>query len=260
MGSKIDRIGEEGVNNFGSRMVIVGYRKWKDIDAYFPQYNWIAKNMRYDHFKKGNVSCPYEKRVFNIGYIGEGKCKVSENGKHTKCYNTWHDMLRRCYNAKYREKKPTYKECEVCDDWCNYTNFGNWYEENYYEIEGERMCLDKDILHKGNKIYSPENCIFVPERINLLFTKNDKTRGKYPIGVHYNKQNKKFRAECSVYDFETNKKKSRFLGYYNTPTEAFEVYKKFKEKNIKEVADYYKNQIPKDIYDAMYNYKIDIDD
>lgn len=24
------------------------------------------------------------------------------------------------------------------------------------------MCLDKDILNKGNKIYSPDNCIIAP--------------------------------------------------------------------------------------------------
>ena len=32
---KIDRIGEERVNNFGSKMVIKEYRKYKDIDVYF---------------------------------------------------------------------------------------------------------------------------------------------------------------------------------------------------------------------------------
>ena len=31
----INRTGEEGVNNFGSKMVIVKYRKYSDIDVYF---------------------------------------------------------------------------------------------------------------------------------------------------------------------------------------------------------------------------------
>ena len=31
----INRIGEERVNNFGSKIVIKEYRKWNDIDVYF---------------------------------------------------------------------------------------------------------------------------------------------------------------------------------------------------------------------------------
>ena len=78
MSEKIDRIGEVGYNTFGSKMVIVEYRKYSDIDIYFPEYNWIAKNREYRHFKKGNVRCPYERRIFNIGYLGEGKYKSKE--------------------------------------------------------------------------------------------------------------------------------------------------------------------------------------
>lgn len=80
-------------------------------------------------------------------------------------------MLERCYSARYQERKPTYKGCSVCDEWLNYQNFAKWYDDNYYEIKGEIMCLDKDILVKGNKIYSPENCVFVPNYINVLFAR-----------------------------------------------------------------------------------------
>lgn len=261
MRAKIDRTGEENVNNFGSKMVITRYKKWDDVDVYFPEYNWIAKNIEYSNFKKGNVSCPYELRVYGVGYLGEGKHKVSgENGKATKCYNTWYRMLERCYDEKFKEKHPTYKNCKVSEEWHNFQNFAEWYSENFYEIEGERMCLDKDILHKGNKIYSPENCIFVPQTINSLFTKSDKTRGDYHIGVSYNKRDKKFVARCNVYDFEENKSKRKHLGCYNTPEKAFESYKQFKEKYIKEIAEYYKNLIPRKLYDVLYNYKVEITD
>lgn len=260
MDNILDRIGEIGINNFGSKMVIVGYRKYSDIDVYFPEYNWTAKCVRYNHFKKGNIKCPYERRFYNIGYIGEGKYKVSENGKLTKCYNTWKGMLRRCYNSKFHEKYLTYKDCEVVKEWHNYTNFGDWFTDNYYEIEGQKMCLDKDILCKGNKIYSPDNCIFVPNNINVLFTKRDKLRGDYPVGVSYNKASEKFMAHCSIYDFEENKTKSIHLGLYDTPEQAFEVYKQFKERNIKKIAGYYKGQIPNKLYDAMYKYKVEITD
>lgn len=261
MGRKtIDRVGEENYNNFGSKMIIINYRKCKDIDVCFPKYNWMAKNVRYDHFKDGKIKCPYEKRYYNKGYLGEGKYKILENGKLTKCYKTWNHMLQRCFDEKCQIKRPTYKGCTVCDEWLNFQVFAEWYYKNYYEIEGEIMHLDKDILVKGNKIYSAENCIFIPERINTLFTKCDKARGKYPIGVSHYKQHNKYSSNCHVYNFKENKSKQIHLGYYNTPEEAFKVYKQFKESYIKQIADLYKDKIPKKLYDTMYNYEVEITD
>ena len=98
------------------------------------------------------------------------------------------------------------------------------------------MNLDKDILAKGNKIYGPETCIFVPKRINLLFVNNNNKRGKYPIGVRrsYNK----LQAVCIIRDEDGNDK-SIFLGSFelNEEDKAFKAYKDFKESYIKEIAD-----------------------
>ena len=258
--NKIDRTGEERLNNFGSKMIIISYKTRMDIDVYFPEYAWTFKHSAYKHFKNGQIKCPYEPRFFGVGYIGEGKYKTTENSKQTKCYKVWNSMLQRCYDKKYHEKYPTYKDCVVCDDWLNLQNFGDWFIDNYYEIAGQKMCLDKDILNKRNKIYSPDNCVFVPERINNLFTKSDNIRGDYPIGVCYHKASGKFKASCSIYDFKENKQKTKHLGYYDTPEKAFEVYKKFKEKYIKKVADHYKDQIPDKLYNVLYNYQVEITD
>ena len=162
--NKIDRIGEENVNNFGSKIIITRYRMNADIDVYFPEYKWTAKDVTYQNFKKGNIKCPYEKRYYGVGYLGEGKYKMSENRKLTKCYKAWYHMLQRCYDHKLHERYPTYKDCKVSEEWHNFQNFGKWFDDNYYEIEGETMTLDKDILTKHNKIYSPETCIFVPQK------------------------------------------------------------------------------------------------
>ena len=172
MGAKLNRIGEERLNNFGSKMIITRYKNAIDIDVYFPEYDWTFKNSAYKEFKNGKIKCPYKRSVCGVGYIGEGKYKVKENGKNTRVYDTWHDMLRRCYDSKFHEKRPTYVDCEVCEEWHNFQNFAKWYDNNYYEIEGERMHLDKDILVKHNKIYSSETCVFVPHAINSLWYKN----------------------------------------------------------------------------------------
>ena len=184
---KIDRTGEEGCNSFGSKMVITKYNGVKDIDIYFPEYNWTFKHATYQSFTNGEIKCPYEKRYYGMGYLGEGKYKVSENRKIKKEFDIWHHMLQRCYDPKYQERHPTYKGCRVENYLLNFQRICEWIENNYYEVPGEMMCLDKDILCKGNKIYSRETCIFVPERINLLFVKSDKARGKSPIGARLRK-------------------------------------------------------------------------
>lgn len=266
--NKIDRTGEKGYNNFGSEMISINfYMKFNDkrkrndsyIDVYFPEYDWTFKGATYPSFKKGNIKCPYERRYYGIGYLGEGEYKPTENRKPTRVYDSWHSMLQRCYDGKFQEKYPTYKDCKVCDEWLNFQNFAQWYEENFYEIKSQQMSLDKDILIKHNKIYSPETCIYVPQTINTLFVKCDSKRGESAIGTYHYK-NSKYQAHCSLINPKTGKSKFKHLGYYNTELEAFEVYKYYKEKNIKIVADYFKNLIPQKLYQALYNYEVEIDD
>ena len=255
---KIDRTGEIRYNNFGSKMIITRYENARDLDVYFPEYDWTFKQVYYSNFKKGNIKCPYEKRYFGVGYLGEGKYKISKNGKNSDEFKIWYSMLTRCYDPKYQEKKPTYKGCKVEDYLLNFQHMGEWLEENYYEVSGEQMCLDKDILCKRNKVYSRDTCIFVPQRINLLFTKHDKSRGKDPIGVT-ELPSGKYQAYCN-----DGYGKYIYLGVYSTKEEAFRVYKEYKEKVIKEVIDSYEGKIPEVFYsrlkEAMYNYKVEITD
>ena len=223
-----------------------------------PEYNWTFKHTIYTTFKKGNIKCPYEPRYFSKGYLGEGKYKVLENGKLTDEYRIYFDMLRRCYDPKYQEKYSTYKDCAVEDYLLNFQHMGEWIENNYYEVDGEQMCLDKDILYKGNKIYSRDTCIFVPQRINNLFVKRDNSRGDTPIGVHPVPSGN-YQVHCN-----NGYRKLDYLGTYSTKEEAFQVYKQYKEKVIKEVIDSYEGKIPEPFYsrlrEAMYNYKVEIDD
>jgi hypothetical protein len=253
-----NRTGEINYNNFGSKMTIISYINCDNITVKFDNGSII--NSRYDHFKEGVLRSPYCKTIYGMGYIGEGKYESHIENKITKTYQYWHGILTRCYSNNFQEKNPTYKNCEVCDDWNNFQNFGKWYDENYYEINGEKMQLDKDILNKGNKIYSPDTCVFVPQRINTLFTKNEAKRGNFPIGVSWNKTIQKYASVVSVYNTTKKKKERKSLGYFDTQKETFDCYKNFKENYIKEVADYYKDQIPKKLYKALYRYKVEITD
>ena len=257
MGRKtIDRTSEENYNNFGTLMKIVEYNNSNNIIVEFQDEYKIRKSAIYKNFKEGNIKNPYDRTIYNVGFLGEGRYNVK---KYPYIYNKWQRMLERCYEPYALNKRPTYIDCYVCEEWHNFQNFAQWYEKNMYECNDERMDLDKDILFKENKIYSPETCMIVPQRINSLFIKSDARRGKYPIGVSWDKEKNKFNAYCCILSKENNKKQIH-LGFYNTSEEAFLAYKNFKEKYIKEVADEYKDLIPKKLYDALYKYEVEIND
>ena len=269
MGKKIDRTGEVGISNQGCIMKIITYNNALDIIVEFQDEHKYRLHTRYGHFKNSECKNPYFPSVFGHGYLGIDrnsnvpKTKEFKDGKTATTweYNRWMHMLERSFDNKFKEKYPTYKDVICCDKWLCYANFLEDFEilkQEYNWSKDEKLNLDKDILNKGNKIYSLENCVLVPDWINLLFTKRNANRGDYPIGVCYNKQNKKYLARCNI-----NGKKIG-LGLYNSLEEAFNVYKVAKEQEIKRVAEecISKGFITKNsrLYNAMINYQVEIDD
>ena len=115
--------------------------------------------------------------------------------------------------------------------------------------------LDKDLLVKGNKVYSEDSCVFIPKEINLVLTKNDTMRGEHLIGVHWNKK-----ASAFVARVRKNKGKREYLGLFNTEIEAFNAYKIAKEAFVKEQANEWKDQIDPRAYEALMNYTVEITD
>lgn len=255
----INRVGEQKKNNYGSLMTIVEYKNSKDITVEFE--DGYRVKAQYGQFKKGNIVSLNDKTLYKVGYIGCGEYRIQKDGKCTPAYVKWKHMLGRCYNEEIQSDNrcKTYKNCTVCEEWHNFQNFAKWFDENYYECD-EELNLDKDILIKNNRVYSPETCILVPQRINQLFVRQKSTRGDYPIGVNYHKRDNVFRAYCSVFDKDNKKFKQKHLGNSKTPEDAFLKYKTFKEEYIKQVAEEYKDRIPSKLYYAMINYIVEIHD
>lgn len=184
-----------------------------------------------------------------VGFIGSQRV-YGVNMKRTIAYQTWDNMISRCYDKRLHSKHQTYKHCAVCNEWHNFTIFKEWFDKNY--VDG--WCIDKDILIKSNKLYSPQSCCFVPNEINVLFTKRQNCRGELPIGVQYSESKKRYKAA-----FTKGGEKS-FLGYYPTPEEAFQAYKKAKEAWIKEVANKWKDKLAPNVYEALMKYEVEITD
>ncbi len=247
---KVERLGEIHVNNQGCPYEIINYENKRRCHIRFK--NGYETITGYSEILKGNIKNPYYPSVHGVGYIGVGKYLKSINGKLTKVYKKWGNMLERCYSKKYHAKRPTYVNCTVDERWHNFQVFAEWYEENYKPEYMEGWELDKDILVKGNKIYSPETCRLIPKEINSLLLSSITKRGNYPIGV--SKKGKKFKACISI------KGISKPLGTFDTIEEAFQAYKNAKEEYIKEIAELWRGKISERVYQAMINYKVEITD
>ena len=267
--NKIDRTGETNISNEGCTMKIAEYDNANNIIVEFEDEHKYRLHTSYQAFKKGECKNPFYPSVFGHGYLGTDKEGNTPNvnefkdGKnvHTWEYDRWQKMLQRCFDNKFKERNPAYKDVTCCDRWLCFANFLEDLEilkQEYNWNVDEKLQLDKDILYKGNKLYSLENCVLVPQWINTLFIKCDASRGEYPVGVCYHKRDKKYQARCRINGVK------KHLGYYNTIEEAFNAYKIAKENEIKRVANecILKGFISKDsrLYKAMISYQIQIDD
>ena len=208
---------------------------------------------RLKHIKSGKVKDPYSPSVYGIGVLGN-KYPSSEWGRNTKEYMLWYSMLRRCYSDVYQKKCPTYEGCEVSDNFKSYEYFYEWCNEQI-GFDNEGWQLDKDLLIKGNKVYSEYSCVFLPREINLVLTKCTASRGRHIIGVHWHNASKAFIAKVNK-----NKGKQEWLGCFNTEIEAFNTYKKAKESYLKELANKWRGKIDERAYEALMNYEVGIDD
>lgn len=203
----------------------------------------------------GKIKDPYHPQHYGVGYLGKGDytSRASEN-VISFAYRSWTSMLKRVYSPKYLAKSPNYLGCSVCDEWLNYQNYAAWCDTQYHEDDWQ---LEKDILVKGNRVYSPDTCRFAPPPINYIINLNSSSRGTLPVGVHY-RTDCLHRYSASIQDWDRRK---IGLGRYATAEDAFYLgYKPAKEAKVKEIADKYKGRICDDLYEALYAWTVNIDD
>ena len=231
---------------------IVKYNNAKDVEIRFLNTGYET-SARLDHVKSGNVKDLYSPSVYSVGIVGI-KYPPSINSRNTKEYDLWYSMLQRCYSTTLKKKRPTYEGCKCSDNFKSYEYFYEWCNKQIgFGVGG--FELDKDLLTKGNKVYSENTCVFIHKDINMVLTKSTASRGKYPIGVHWSKRDKAFVAMVCK-----NKGKQEYLGHFKTEIEAFNAYKQAKEAFIKEQAEKWESQIDPRAYNALMNYTVEITD
>jgi len=147
------------------------------------------------------------------------KCFKLENSTgFTKAGRLWSDVAHRC-NPKgaFQNKKPTYKQCVMSDNFKNFQYFAEWCQDQIGYLE-EGYHLDKDILFEGNKVYSEDTCVFIPKDLNAFSKRYDKPRIGIPTGVYITKSGK-FIAKAGDKALG-----NVVVGLFNTAKEASDAY------------------------------------
>jgi len=172
-----------------------------------------------------------KKLVYGIGVNDAERAHRGIRGEFIRCafYDRWYHMMMRCYSDKLHRDSPTYTGCSVAEEWHSFRNFKAWMETQ--DWQGKE--LDKDIINRGNKVYSVENCAFVDASVNLFTLDCRKRRGEWPIGVNFNKFRGKFEARCS----NPISGKRVNIGYFDCPNEAHLAWKKCKHELACQLAD-----------------------
>jgi len=190
--------------------------------------------------------------IFGVG-VNDWVGNVMVDGKQIKEYQLWKGVLERCFTDGFKQSRPTYEGVTCSKEWLSMTTF----IEDVSQMRGYGLSgwqLDKDILQKGNKLYSKATCCFVPAEVNLLLTKRDNSRGECPVGVHFHKTRGKFVAKLRING------KLKHLGLFPTPEEAFFAYKAAKEAHIKVVAQQWQHLLDERVYLALMAYEVNIND
>lgn len=162
-------------------------------------------------------------------------------------------------NSRCSNNFRTYSGCTMSENFKNFQFFADWCnrQKGFGQADrGGKFPIDKDILFKGNKVYSEDTCVFVPRDVNVLLVRCNVFRGDLPVGVSLHKNKVMYRANCS--DPFTEKKV--WLGSFSSPLSAFEAYKEYKELMLRKMAYKYVGVVDDRVVAALLSYNVEVTD
>ena len=194
-------------------------------------------------------------------YNSEGIYKTRIAGIKTKACQLWENLRNRTEYLPLRNpsRHGKYADVIVCGEWKDFQVFADWFystKSNGHYHEG--WTLDKDLLVKGCKVYSPETCVFLPPEVNRALNTRSRARGELPVGLCYGGKNRAFidmQYGCDDPDYHVWK-------YFpvDQVAEAFAEYKVAREGNIRNMAITYEGKLDSRAYSALLSYTINIED
>lgn len=241
-------VGEVYENNVGLKFVVIEYNGCNDVKVKFVDSSYTTFSTT-GNIMSGSVKDKMSPSVYGVGVVGVNS--ISTNQKPHQEYVFWNSMLQRCYDLSYKLKRPTYIGCTSSNNFKYYPYFKDWCNKQV-GFGNKGWCLDKDILVKGNKLYSEDTCCFVPREINSLFALSGNARGLNPIGVQFNLEEGNYSARVS------RDGKHCHIGTYETKEDAFLWYKEAKELHIKSVAKRWFGKIDQNVFNALMTYEVGI--
>ena len=225
-------------------MTVVCYRAYADIDVLFHEPVEHIRTVRGGNLIAGSIINKWHTTMRGFGIAGDYSVDI-----YSPVYRMYAGMLTRGVSNPSQPK--SYIGCSVDPSWKYFTNFKAWFLEQPYQ---DGWCLEKDLLVKGNKIYSPTTCVIVPQEINNFMTDRHNLRGEWPCGVTYRKKHGNWQASCSVDGVRT------YLGVFNSPEEAFSRYREEKIIVAHRLANKWEGQISDSAISALRNFDVLITD
>lgn len=223
-------------------VLVVDYVDYKNVIIKFQDGTVVP--CRSGDLLNGEVRNPMQPEFRGVGFIGIGQYNFK-----SRAGLKWATMMQRCYDKKYLAKKPTYIGCSVEHSWHNLQNFAEWYEKlKYNEPNWE---LDKDLLIRGNKIYSEETCVMLPREINSAINIHTLSKKSgLPAGVTTINSKGKFRAQCHVGGKQERSRVSTSIDY------CFQWYREKKLEELAKLAEYWKEHLDPRAYEAILKFEV----
>jgi hypothetical protein len=242
------KVGDVFSTKKGDEAVVLEYNGCKDVIVKFTDVRGYVVSVVANNLRSGAFRNPGRPSVYGVGYYGIGDHVSKIDGKHTRAYRRWNDMLKRGYCPKEKARYPTYADCSVDKEWHNFQVFADWFYDQPNSTR-EDFALDKDLMVWGNKTYSKDFCSFVPEQINTLLNDHGSARGDFPQGI--TKLDDGYVARLSVHNERI------YLGYYNTADDAYQVYREAKSAHVRKLADRYKDDLHPTVYKNLMTWELE---